>query len=333
MNLVLGFHNPLSCRSIDSYSYMECKQWASVLNAEVHCTYSDSDNIYLYLGTNYEPGDENNPKNLNMFGGFQEKYYRTLEQFLNTEANFYTINHKIPPKFLADIIRRAEIKTPSTFIDANVEICKAIADKAKNITSIVPEDFVTDSLMVGDSHSYSMSPFGVPCLKLMAQTLNGSLKRKQFKEWAKTKATKMYFMLGSVDIQFHIFRQENPWLALEDLVNRYINELKELVLLGKTIEICSPVPITAEDRKLTKSTVYKGSHFYGSVEDRTEATLKFIELAKKLTEDIPEISVFTYPMEWYTEDRLIYNHRLEKNAGHHIRYKFSRMNNFGADIW
>lgn len=333
MNLVLGFHNPLSCRAKDSYSYMECKQWASVLNAEVQCTYSDAENIYLYLGTNYDPVDENNPKNLNMFGGFQEKYYRTLEQFLNTEAKFHTINHKIPPKFLLDIVRRAEIKTPSTYQEVDLEICKAIAEKAINITNIVPEDFVTDSIMIGDSHSYSISPFGVPCLKLMAQTLNGSLKRNEFREWAKTKATKMYFMLGSVDIQFHIFRQEKPWEALEDLVQRYINVLKELVQLGKTIEICSPVPVVSDDRKLTKSTCYKGAHFYGSVEDRTKATLRFIELAKELTKDVPEISVFTYPMDWYTEDRHAYNHRLEKNAGHHIRYKFSRMNNFGQDVW
>jgi hypothetical protein len=215
--------------------------------------------------------------------------------------------------------------TDSTFHGVKLEVCEAVKEKAINISCITAEDLVTDSIMIGDSHSYSAVPAGVPTMKLRAQTLNGSLNRDQFKDWGKTKAKNMYFMLGSVDIQFHIFRQSDPWYSIDMLADRYLEQISYLNSIGKKVWLCSPVPVVGEDRKLTPTTSYKGQFFYGSAEDRTKATLRFIDRLSEHT------NVLCYPDHWYTEPRHIYHRKLERARGHHLKYQFSRMNNYNKE--
>lgn len=325
MNCVIGFHSPIGGE--DSYSYLECRQWASVLNATVCTEYpkESSEKTYLYLGNNYDPGEKEKAQPLSLFGGLTERNYRCLEGFANSDSQFYSIGHKIPETSLDSFIQRATSMTNSTFHGVKLDVCEYVKKKALATPVVTVEDLVTDSIMIGDSHSYSMAPPGVPTKKLRAQTLNGSLKRDQFKHWGQTKASNMYFMLGSVDIQFHIFRQPDPWYAIDELADRYLEPVEYLRSIGKKVYLCSPVPVVGEDRKLTATTTYNGQFFYGSVEDRTNATLRFIDRISR------NCDVICYPTHWYTEPRHIYHTKLERAKGHHLKFQFSRMNNFNKD--
>lgn len=320
MQAVVGFHSPIGGE--DSYSYLECRQWASVLGATVSRNYVPAEKTFLYLGNNYESGEKEKAQPLSLFGGLTEKNYRMLESFVLSKSDFVSIGYRIPEASLDSFIQRSQTMTDSTFHGVKLDVCEAVKEKAMKINCITTEDLVTDSIMIGDSHSYSMAPVGVPTKKLRAQTLNGSIKRDQFKEWGKTKAKNMYFMLGSVDIQFHIFRQSDPWYAIDQLADRYLEQAEYLESMGKKVWLCSPVPVVGEDRKLTPTTSYKGQFFYGSVEDRTKATLRFIDRLSKSTD------VICYPDHWYTEPRHVYHQKLERARGHHLKFQFSRMNDF-----
>jgi len=332
-NLISGFHKQLSnFKYGTSYAHLECAQWATVLDAKLEF---EKDNFnaskkYLYLGNNYTPGDNlENPSSLNMFGGFTESYYSSLVKFLEFEGTQESINFKIPHTFLNNIVARAKNKTASTYSKVNLEICEAVREKALQTAFITPEDAATNAIMIGDSHCYSMAPAGVPCKKLLAATLFGSIRKNLLIDFAKhTTAKHIHVMLGSVDIMFHIHRQPNPTKALNELIVSYISEVKKIIELGKTVEICAPTPIVSETRKLTKTTSYLGKHYFGSRDERIKSTLYFINKVQELIEQEEKITFVSYPFLWYNLPVEIYHSKLERTKGHHINLHNSRMNNF-----
>ena len=338
MNQVVGFHKQISrFKYGTSYAHLETEQWASVLNASVQCdyNYTDAGTKFLYLGNNYTPGDNpETPTSLNMFGGFSEDYYKSLVKFLETDGDFYSINYKIPFTYLDNIVKRAKSMTKSTFSGVDLDTCKQIRDKALSVENITVEQKAaeTNSIMIGDSHGYSMAKFGTPTKKVLAATLHGVLSKELLTHWFnEIKAEHISLMFGSVDIMFHIFRQENPYKSLDYLIENYIKQIKLLTQNGpngRTVEICAPVPVCGENRKLTKTTSYLGEHYFGTRDERVDATLYFIERVHNLIANESQITLATYPIEWYYQSEELIHLKLERNIGHHINLVHSRMRNF-----
>ena len=55
----------------------------------------------------------------------------------------------------------------------------------------------------------------------------------------------------------------------------------------------------------------------------------FKDTVLELIKDIPEISLASYPEEWYTEDVSVFDQRLERPKNHHVSMVFSRRLGFG----
>lgn len=302
-----------------SHNAAYAKIWASLVDADVDTSVPvyDTDITYLYIDINYKGS-------LNLFDGVSEDIYNRTNNFLNYKGELYIVDHEMPD--IGDLILK-RINNPSTFEKVTVEFCKALSEKCKTVKTVKLEDYINDRLVIGDSHSMSFTPVNTPVLRLDGKTLFGALKGNFINDLIPKSVNKLTLMFGSIDIRHHLLRQENPKESLIKLLNSYIEKIDELKKLGIDVEVCSPVPIENEDRKMASTSLYKKTEFFGSRLERLELTKFFINyLIEK------NINIITYPLEWYDLEPLEFSQNyMEKPRGVHIGWPYYRINNFGLD--
>ncbi|MCD6435369.1 MAG: hypothetical protein J7L15_03195, partial [Clostridiales bacterium] len=323
---ITGFQKPISEKRYPyTYAQHHCTIWADLLDAEI--SYGQASwggaEVYFYLGSDYAGEDA-----FNMFGGVSEGVYDQMLHFINHDAEYFSLGFDLPD-IGAQIKKR--IGNPSCYKEFTEEMCDKISEKCKETQTVLPQDLVKDtdgSILFGDSHSLSMVPFKTPVVKIIGKTLHGALKDCYLQDLVKTtKATNISFMFGSIDIRHHIFRQEDPYKAMDVLIDDYTKQCKEIEKTGKIIEICSPVVTEFEGRKLPKTGYFKGTPFAGTRKERNDMTRYFIDRIQKSGLKISE-----YPEKWFKMDGELYASKImERPSNTHVALPYSRCRDFGEN--
>lgn len=167
-------------------------------------------------------------------------------------------------------------------------------------------------LVIGDSHALSVWQPGWNLDFTAGRTLHGFLKRvtpEQLNE--EYDETVTYF--GSIDLRFHLARQEDSAVATVDLFKRYAefsHKLKNNTVIGL-------LPVEHESRKLPGTGLYKGQKFFGSRELR----MQLRDLAHQTLKN-EGVKLFEWPQEWIDSDGTKMLDILESRQSVHLRPKY-----------
>ena len=128
--------------------------------------------------------------------------------------------------------------------------------------------------VIGDSHSISVCPHTMGCLRTDGRTLKGALKRGQIQAAvAKHNPTDILCYFGNIDARFHWGQSERDMVATAtSAAMDYADVLLNLPCKVKAMEL---LPFPTDDRKIPNSGKLNGENFYGSFEDRQQAIRVF----------------------------------------------------------
>jgi hypothetical protein len=263
--------------------------WADLLRESIQYampTTGNGEKLYLYMGINYSG-------TLNLFGGASKDLYDRLVAFMNYAGPIFVLDHDMPDlgKLL---VKRIGNKT--TYEGFTEDFMDKLTFKCSEIQKVTMYDKVKDELVIGDSHSLSMTPSETPVIRCDAKTLNGICSDHDFilskiPEGLK----KLTLQFGSIDVRHHLMRFGGKSGAKE-LLNRYYELVKKIQALGIEVTICQPVPIETEDRKMAATTMYKKKPFSGTRNERLALTGYMID---HMRTNAP-CQVIGYPDEWYS---------------------------------
>lgn len=268
-------HYPISPRiSSHRSSWARYWKWAletSYINSKVdilgrddHDKWGDYDEVYFYQGMEW------NGK-LNLAGGVSDYAIERMRTYANTKfKKVFSIDVEMPNYY--ELMKGRKINDSSLKEDHNV------------IITNIPD---TSKIVLGDSHALSVmdSPKNelVKVYRNDFKTLNGVLnieiKNIQDIDWNSVKYCTFFF--GMIDLRHHVFRHEGLD-SIDKLTKEYEKQLKEINNLGVGIELVELYPMTKDSRKLPKSGFYKGTPFYGPLEDRIAGVSWFNQNLEKI---------------------------------------------------
>jgi hypothetical protein len=150
----------------------------------------------------------------------------------------------------------------------------------KSATTITQFEIKADNLAIGDSHATAYADKNSAVIRTNGQTLYGALRDGHIQsQLAKTKRKykKITLCFGSIDIRHHLMRQDTPLASLKSMLDDYIS-LAKIVALSNScdVEIAVPPPVEFEGRRIPQTGFYKGTPFYGSVDERYGLTKFFM---------------------------------------------------------
>lgn len=262
--------------------------WADLLKDNIVYAMPTTGNetLHLYMGINFTG-------TLNLFGGASKDLYDRLSAFLAYSGPIKVLDHDMPDlgKLLV-----GRIGNKTTYEGFDQGFMDKLSVKCSEVNSITMYDMVKDELVIGDSHSLSMTPSETPVIRCDAKTLNGICSDHDYilsKIPEGLKKLTLHF--GSIDIRHHLLRFNGAESAVV-LLNKYYELIKKIQALGIDVTICQPVPIETEGRKMAKTTMYKGKPFTGTRLERLQLTAFVID---NMHTNAP-CSVIGYPIEWYS---------------------------------
>jgi len=232
----------------------------------------------------------------NLFGGANEETASRIKRLSKFKGQIYILNQDMPDMgaFIESRMNAAcdewKEMDPQTYTD--------LSKKIERIDLILK----SDTFIYGDSHSVSVYEPGANISRNDGQTLHGFLKRKE--EFTYPPGTKRIILyMGNIDVRHHIFRQENPMQALENLVKRYVEFAKELQEVHgmEYVGLVDLLPVEHEDRKIPKTGWYKGTPFFGTRQQRADAVKQFNKLLNLFSYEYGH-DVISWPKEWYVLD-------------------------------
>ena len=227
----------------------------------------------------------------NVYGGANDELAERIEQFAAYKGEI--LSYEVPMPDVGDFVKARSSKCSARFaeIAAKSELLSA---KSKKIGFFDAVDR-SDRLVIGDSHSLSVWHPEAEIRRHDGKTLFGVL-NLGLKEFIVNpqdyKIITIYF--GNIDLRFHLHRQINPMESTDQLVARYIQQVKDLRDLGIHVEVVSLLPIEDESRKLPKTGYYKGQPFYGTWDERERLRNLFNGGLQQLAGE-QGISVWTWP--------------------------------------
>ncbi len=309
-----------------SHNAAYAKIWKDILDIDMQfgeSDYTDLKVACLYMGISYSGA-------LNLFGGADAKLWERLNRWMNYlegGGSSIILDHEMPK---LGTMLMSRLKNPRTYEKFNLDFLNKLDNFCKTIQTLTMKRMIKDHVVIGDSHSLSMAPKGIPVIRLDSKTLYGAIKDKNFiYDMIPDGVKRVTLMFGSVDIRHHIMRQENPIEAVNSLWSNYFNFTENLMNDKMVkVELATPVPVESESRKMAKTGWYKGTPFYGSRENRLEITKLVIENMRK---NAP-CEIIEYPKYWYDMDGKQFELEImERPKGVHIGYPNFRCNNFGYD--
>ena len=233
--------------------------------------YNDWDILAVYHGNDWGG-------TANMFGGV--KAYAAIDQIVSlSKFKGEVWSLAIPFPNYTGMIKPRVDKEPQAhpaWGDVDWEnLSRMISAKVVNANTFVK----TGKFAFGDSHAISMYRRGWQINSVPFKTLHGALDMglKLFVPDEKYDELEVYF--GNIDIRHHLLRQPDPKKAVQQLVQRYVEQAKALKasVKAEVIRIWEPLPIENESRKLPKTGYYKGTPFYGSWAERKEIRDIFVD--------------------------------------------------------
>jgi hypothetical protein len=207
------------------------------------------------------------------------------------------------------------IGNKTTYEGFTEDFMTQLTTKCKAITKVTMYDKVRDELVIGDSHSLSMTPSETPVIRCDAKTLNGICSDPDFilskiPEGLK----KLTLQFGSIDVRHHLMRFGGKEAA-DRLLVKYYELVKRIQTMGIEVTICQPVPIETEDRKMAATTMYKKKPFSGTRRERLSLTGYVI---RHMRDNAP-CQVIGYPDAWYSMTPEMFEANImERPRGIHI---------------
>jgi len=170
----------------------------------------------------------------------------------------------------------------------------------------------TRKIFIGDSHSLSVWKPGYGLSFNQGKTLFGWLKTAN-QSLMNELYDEVILYFGNIDIRFHLYRQNDPIKATEELFNRYVEFAKGL----NNCTIVQPLTIEHESRKIPGSGLYKGKPFYGSRYER----MAIRDTADRIMRN-SGLNYITWPDEWIDEEGTKMLDILEQKQSVHLRPKY-----------
>lgn len=229
--------------------------------------YSEFDEVYVYHGSDWSG-------NLNLFGG--------IENYQNVETVGALSRFKGPVKSLiidfpkySDMFEN-RLKKANMSFDWDWDNLRKIERTATVVDPNLLKSY--DRISIGDSHAICMYRPGWMNVSTPFKTLHGAITLgfDHFLPKGNFKEVEIYF--GNIDIRHHVCRNEDPNRAAHELAIRYATAAGVMMdKLGCDVTLWELLPIEDASRKVPKTGYYKGTPFYGSWQERTDARAVFME--------------------------------------------------------
>lgn len=267
--------------------------WSELLDADVDNKCSDQimqyDRVYLDHGVNFTGA-------LNLFTGANDAVFERFNRLLAVgHERIVSLDWEMPD-YGEKLAKRLNAASTSKQITA--EWCEALSKMCKKIPYMdqLGVDGV-DWLAWGDSHTPAYARMGSAIVKKDGRTLYGVIKNNTLDEIELTDNIQgVTLCLGSIDVRHHLMREES--ISVDDLMEQYLGAVRSFRdRVGVTVELCAPVPIEFEDRKLPKSGYFKGTPFFGPRGQRLQLDLMMM---RKLKDS--EFTCVSPPKERYMMD-------------------------------
>lgn len=270
--------------------------------------------VYIEHGVNYSG-------TMNLFGGAKKEIFDNISLIMKC-PKVISLDYDMPDwgKQL-----KGRVGNKTTYEGITETWCDTVSEWVKSVSSLKQEDLKLKGIIVGDSHTPAFSEATDRVLRENGKTLFGTLKNGlELQLRGITKASKITFCYGSIDIRHHFLRHLD--FDLDTLLDEYVKQATEI---GKKyeceIECCAPVPVEYEGRKIPKTGFYKGTAFFGTRQERLDLTFKFIEGLH-----VRNVKVIMPPLDWYDMDPEQYaKEYMENNSSFHIAPPFYRRHNWG----
>jgi hypothetical protein len=163
--------------------------------------------------------------------------------------------------------------------------------------------------VIGDSHALSVWKPGHSLDFTAGRTLHGFLRRETVEEIS-SRFDEVTLYFGTIDLRFHLMRQENPQQATADLFNRYVEFAKKL----KKATLVELLPVEHESRKIPGTGLYKKQPFFGIRTERMQVR----EIANEIINN-SGLEVIRWPDEWVDEDGTKMLDILESRQSVHLK--------------
>lgn len=269
--------------------------WSQRLGAKI-ATKDDSisifGNIHIDHGVNFSGA-------MNLFGGFNDDCAKRCKEIVgevSKGSKLYSLDIPMSEaNYVNQIEKRLGAKTTSKEVD--FDFLMDLDSCLSSATTLTMDDLGLDSVILGDSHTVAYSLPRQAVKKINGKTLYSALNSSLHDFIVNNNAHKyddVTLCLGSIDIRFHTYGKDG---YIEELAKAYAEQIiSAQQSLGIKISPCAPVPVEHEDRKLPKTGQYKGVNFNGSMSERLDFTMRFID---RLMSYCCDFDVVIPPSHWY----------------------------------
>jgi hypothetical protein len=245
----------------------------------------------------------------NLFGGATEEVAQRVKRLSRFNGKIYILNHDMPD--IGEFVESRMKGACEEWKELDPGLYTEISGRIPRVDVILD----SDTFIYGDSHAVSVYEPGANISRNDGQTLHGFLKKADSFQYPEgTKRIILY--MGNIDVRHHIFRQSDPIGSLQELVHRYVKFAKQLKEDHgmEYVALVELLPIEHEGRKIPKTGWYKGSPFFGSREERSNAVKEFNRLLNELSFEYGH-DVISWPKEWYLMDPKAYAEQYMERPG------------------
>ena len=290
--------------------------WAEQLDASINhkCTEQilEASTVYIDHGANFSGS-------LNLFGGADKGVFDRFNLIMQCKE-VISLDHDMPE--YGEMLKK-RISAKSTYEGITETWCDKVTGFLDKCTSLKQQDLDFPNVTLGDSHTIAFAGKNDRLYRNDGKTLFGALGQGLSNMMRDTTAEEVTLSFGSIDIRHHFVRREVTGAKMTKLLQKYINQGDEL---ANKVYYAAPVPVEWEGRKIPKSGFYKGTPFYGSVQERHDLTNEFIDNLNKLSGG----RVIMPPNEWYNMDKEEYAKTyMELNSSFHIAPPYYRRKDWG----
>ena len=307
MKYVAGLFNKIPT-SQKSHSFGWSKYWADGLGAVIlrdFASLTRDDTLYIDHGVNFSGG-------LNLFGGVNDEMVEQLQHILSASPRIISLDIVMPN--YCDMLEN-RIGAPSSSKLLTTDFIRRLRGALNDATTQVYPYTRPTWVTCGDSHSTAYARRGSEVHRENGLTLYGLLNdwQRRFIDTRHRRYENLIgitIVVGSIDVRHHLLRQHAPRIAATTLIKQLCDRACELEQLGYRVELCVPVPVEDECRRIPKTGYYKGTPFFGSVSERQDMTMHVRdELIREWD------NVISPQLEWYTMDPIVYAKEIMERGG------------------
>jgi hypothetical protein len=325
MNSVIT--NPISNIPVNEKSHVHGwtqiwrDQTGSAINHKCTPAIKSFDTVYIDHGANFGG-------TLNLFGGAAKEVFDRINLVASC-PNIVSLDHDMPD--YGEMLKK-RIGANTTYEGITEEWCDMLSARLSNIPSLKQHNLDTvyqnlEGITVGDSHTSAFSHRTDMVYRNDGKTLHGALKtglRSLFR--GESPFGRVTLCFGSIDIRHHILRHSD--FVLENLIREYVAQGSALEMsYNCKVSYAAPVPVEFEGRRIPKSGFYKKEPFFGSQQERSDLTKRFIDELNKQSGN----KVIMPPADWYTMNPELYAKTyMEHGSSFHIAPPFYRRNDWGV---